>query len=421
MDKDILSLIIFGIFIVIFVIDKLPMATSAILGCITMVIFGVCSFSTAFGQFASSTVLLLIGILVVGSAMVETGVAASCGKILKKLSGNNERVLITVSYLIAAVLSAFLTNATVLAIFMPIILGMSTKDKRLNHMNIILPILLGTAMGGISTLVGSSQQLTANGLIEELGYSMGIFTLTPVGAILVVLGLFFALFIGYPLGKKIWGSRTDVEVSIEAEKDVVVDKRKFITMCVILGLMVTSYVIGIVAPAVTALSAAIACIIFGCIPQKKAFAQVNWNIIGRLGGCLGMAAALKSAGGIDLLATWMNKLIGANVSPFALFVVTVLLIQALSLIISNSTAILLVLPVVLSLSASLNLNPIPFAVGASLASSMGICCPLSGSTNAMSMAAGYKFRDYFKYGIAIDVLSSIVIIVFTPMFYSLTL
>lgn len=47
-------------------------------------------------------------------------------------------------------------------------------------------------------------------------------------------------------------------------------------------------------------------------------------------------------------------------------------------------------------------------------------CPLSGSTWGISMAAGYKFRDYFKYGVLIDFLSWVVIAVTVPLFMGLT-
>lgn len=69
---------------------------------------------------------------------------------------------------------------------------MDTDDGKINHRNIVLPVLVATAMGGISTLVGSSQQLTANGLIEEMGYSMKIFDMIPVGVIFSVVGLLYS-------------------------------------------------------------------------------------------------------------------------------------------------------------------------------------------------------------------------------------
>lgn len=417
-----LSLIVFGLFILIFIWDKLPMATSAILGCVVMVVLGLSDFGTAFGQFASSTVILLVGVMVVGSALAETGVAAAFGRIMTRYSRNNERIIILIAYSLACVLSAFLTNATVLAIFMPIIIGMDTDDGKINHRNIVLPILIATAMGGIATLVGSSQQLTANGLIEEMGYNMKVFDMTPVGIIFSIVGLLYCLFIGYPLGKKIWGSRDRYEgCEIAAAKEVVVDKRKFYTMIVITVLMVISYVAALVSPVVTAVTAALLCIITGCISQKEAVIRMNWNIVGRLGACLGLAKVISSTGGIDLITGFVSNVLDDGVSPFMLFAVMVAIIQLLSLVISNSTAILVALPIVLSMSAVLNLNPVPFAMGAAYASSMGICCPLSGSTNQMSMAAGYKFKDYFKYGVLLDVICYFIIIIFVPLFFPLTL
>lgn len=417
-----LSLIVFGLFILIFIWDKLPMATSAILGCVVMVVLGLSDFGTAFGQFASSTVILLVGVMVVGSALAETGVAAAFGRIMTRYSRNNERIIILIAYSLACVLSAFLTNATVLAIFMPIIIGMDTDDGKINHRNIVLPILIATAMGGIATLVGSSQQLTANGLIEEMGYNMKVFDMTPVGIIFSIVGLLYCLFIGYPLGKKIWGSRDRYEgCEIAAAKEVVVDKRKFYTMIVITVLMVISYVAALVSPVVTAVAAALLCIITGCISQKEAVIRMNWNIVGRLGACLGLAKVISSTGGIDLITGFVSNVLDDGVSPFMLFAVMVAIIQLLSLVISNSTAILVALPIVLSMSAVLNLNPVPFAMGAAYASSMGICCPLSGSTNQMSMAAGYKFKDYFKYGVLLDVICYFIIIIFVPLFFPLTL
>lgn len=422
MDPALLSLIIFALFILLFIWDKLPMATSAILGCVVMVILGLSDFGTAFGQFASSTVIMLIGVMVVGSALAETGVASAFGRIMTKYSRSNEKVIIIVAYILAGILSAFLTNATVLAIFMPIIIGMDTEDGKINHRNIVLPVLVGTAMGGISTLVGSSQQLTANGLIEEIGYSMKVFDLTSVGVILAVVGLLYVLIIGYPLGKKIWGDRPLTEdCEIMAAKEVIVDRRKFITMIAITILMVVSYIIGYFPPAITSSAAALLCVITGCISQKEAVNKINWNIVGRLGACLGLAKVISSTGGVDLLATWTGKIIGINFSPFALLAVMTFLVQLLSLVISNSTAILVVLPIVLSMSTAMNLNPLPFAMAAAFGSSMGLCCPLSGSTNQMSMAAGYKFKDYFKYGIMLDIISYVIIITFVPLFFPLTL
>ena len=205
MPVDLLSLIIFIVCIVLFIWDKLPMATTAILGCVAMVIFGVCDFKTAFGQFSSTTVILTMGVMVIGAAISETGMADVIGNWIVKISKGSETKLIIGTYLVAAAMSAFLTNSAVLAIFMPIIIGVSTANGNIKAKNIIMPIAIACVLGGASTLVGSTQQLTAQGLLEDAGLKLfKTFDFAPVGCIIALCGLVYCLTIGRYIGQKIW-------------------------------------------------------------------------------------------------------------------------------------------------------------------------------------------------------------------------
>ena len=420
MGIDIISLIIFGVCIVIFIWDKLPMATTAILGCTLMVIFGVCDFKTAFGQFASSTVILTIGVMVIGASISETGLAATIGNWIVRICKGSESKLIIGTYLASAAMSAFLTNSAVLAIFIPIIMGLSLANKQIKSKNLIMPIAFGCVIGGACTLVGSTQQMTAQGLLEEAGAQMfKTFDFTPVGGILVILGLLYCLFIGKRRGEKIWGNRPEEEFEAKPDENNY-SKVKMILMAIIFAAAIVFYITEWLPLAITSTSAAVLCIITGCITQKKAILSVNWNIVGRLAGCLGLAKALEAAGGTKIIASTFANLVGSALSPYVLFAILVLLVLVVSEFMSNSTAILIVLPIVLSIAPELGLNPYTFALGITLASGVCVSCPLASSTLGMSMTVGYKFNDYFKYGFFMDVISYITIIVLIPLFYSLT-
>lgn len=424
MPLDIVSLVIFVVCIGIFIWDKLPMATTAILGCTAMVIFGVCDFKTAFGQFASSTVILTIGVMIIGAAISETGLAATIGAWIVKISKGSEIKLIIGTYLVSAFMSAFLTNSAVLAIFIPIIMGLSATNKNIKAKNLIMPIAFGCVIGGASTLVGSTQQMTAQGLLEEAGLkTFKTFDFTLVGGILVVLGLIYCLTIGRKISKKIWSGdqqNEDVEYTVSAEEPKKGKARKIIVGIIFL-LTVLFYITEWVPLAVTSTSAALLCIITGCITQKKAITAVNWNIVGRLGGCLGLAKALEAAGGTELIAKGFNALVGDKLSPFILFCILVLLIQVSSEFMSNSTAILIVLPIVIAIAPDLGLNTYTFALGITLASGVALSCPLASSTLGMSMCVGYKFRDYAKYSLIFDIISYMTIITLVPLIYGLTI
>ncbi len=423
MDPAVLSLIIFTFCIILFIWDKLPMATTAILGCVLMVIFKICNFKTAFAQCASSTVILTIGVMMIGAAISETGLAATIGAWIVRVSKGSETKLIIGTYLVSAAMSAFLTNSAVLAIFIPIIMGLSAANDKIKAKDLIMPIAYGCVIGGASTLVGSTQQMTAQGLLEESGARLfKTFDFTLVGGVLVILGLVYCLTAGRFLGDKIWGKRPDDDADYDIHPVAAnYKKSKMIIMAVIFLLTVVFYITEWIPLAITSSSAAILCIITGCIPQKKAFTAVNWNIVGRLAGCLGLAKALESSGGTKLIAQAFSNVVGDSLSPFLLFAILVLLVQVVSEFMSNSTAILIVLPIVLSIAPQLHLNPYSFALGITLASGVALSCPLASSTLGMSMSVGYKFNDYFKYSIFYDILAYLVIIAMVPAIYGLTI
>lgn len=422
MGIDVISLIIFIACIILFVWDKLPMATTAILGCVAMVIAGACTFKDAFASFASSTVILTIGVMIIGAAISETGLAATIGAFIVKISKGSEMKLIIGTYLVSAVMSAFLTNSAVLAIFIPIILGLSTTKANIKAKNLIMPIAYGCVIGGASTLVGSTQQMTAQGLLESAGaQTFKTFSFTPIVLVILILGLLYCLFVGKKRGEKIWGNRENDDIDYTLNTDVKsYSKVKMIIVAIIFAATVVLYITEWLPLAVTSTTAALLCIITGCISQKKAISAVNWNIVGRLAGCLGIAKALEVAGGTDLIAEIFKNVIGTNLSPFILFCIIVFLALFTSEFISNSTALLIVLPIVLAIAPEFGLNPYAFAIGATIAAGVPLCCPLASSTLGMSMCVGYKFKDYFKYSFIFEIMSYIVIVIAVPLIYGLT-
>ena len=393
MGIDVISLIIFAACIVLFVIDKLPMATTAILGCVAMVVFGICDFKTAFGQMASSTVVLTIGVMIIGAAISESGLASTVGKWIIKISKGSEIKLIVGTYLVSALMSAFLTNSAVLAVFIPIIMGLSASGE-IKGRNLIMPIAIGCVLGGTATLVGSTQQMTAQGLLEDAGVRLfKTFDFTLVGGIIVIVGLIYCLTIGRMLAKKIWGNRDENAEFESTATGHEYKKSKMIIVAVIFVTTVVFYITEWLPLAVTSTSAALLCIITGCITQKKAVASVNWDIVGRLAGCLGIAKALEVTGGTKLIAEGFQRIVGDSISPFFLFCILVFFVQFTSQFISNSTAIMIVLPILLSIAPGMGLNTYAFALGITIASGAALSCPLASSTLGMSMAVGYKFND----------------------------
>ena len=135
---------------------------------------------------------------------------------------------------------------------------------------------------------------------------------------------------------------------------------------------------------------------------------------------MGLANALKVSGGVDLISNSFQSLVGTNLSPFVLFAVAVLLTQVTSEFISNSTSLIITLPLILTIAPQMGLNAYTYVLGMTIASAVGLSCPLASSTLGISMSVGYRFNDYFKYSIWFDILGYVTIVTLVPLIYGLT-
>lgn len=423
MSPAIISLIILVVCIVLFIARPIPNAATACLGCLLFALTGVCDFSAAFSGFSNSTVILMFGMMVVGIAMMDTGAANLVGQKVAKLSGHKEKLFILLAGLTSAVLSTFLSNTAVIAIFLPIIASIADSDKNMNRMNITLPVTLGAMFGGVCTLVGSTPQLTANGILSEMsGTEIGMFDYTLPGVCITAVYVLFVLTIGHKIGNKVWGNREAVEIK-ESEtvvEEVKINKKKMIIMLVIFILTIISFIGAWIPTQTTAVIAALLCIITGCTTQKSVIKNMDWSVVFVLAGCLGLASGITKGGLGDMIGQALSGVVESGIPVVVLFAIFVIAAMLVSNFITNSTAVVIILPVALSLCMANQLNPIAFTLGIVFAANLTFSTPLANAQTAMTLVAGYKFSDYIKYTWLLDILVILSILVFVPLFFPLT-
>ncbi len=422
MSPAILSLIILVVCIILFIWRPFPNAVTAVLGCLLFAITGVCEFSAAFSGFSNNTVILMFGMMVVGIAMMDTGAADLVGQKVAQLSGHKEKLFILLAGATSAVLSTFLSNTAVIAIFLPIIASIANSDKKINRMNITLPVTMGAMFGGVCTLVGSTPQLTANGILSEMcGTEIKMFDYTLPGICITIVYLLFATTIGYKIGNKIWGNRAAAEIK-ESEtvvKEVVINKKKLIIMMLIFLATIVSFIGGWIPTHMTAVIAALLCIITGCTTQKSVIKNMDWSVVFVLAGCLGLASGITKGGVGELISSALSGIVESGIPVIALFAIFVLATMIVSNFITNSTAVVIMLPVALSLCTANGFNPIAFTLGIVFAANLTFSTPLANAQTAMTLVAGYRFSDYIKYTWLLDILVLTSIIVFVPLFFPL--
>ena len=92
--------------------------------------------------------------------------------------------------------------------------------------------------------------------------------------------------------------------------------------------------------------------------------------------------------------------------------------MVLTEVLSNTTAVVLTYPIGLATAQQLGVNPLPFIVALTIAGSCGFATPIGYQTNLMVYApGGYKFVDYLRFGVPLNLLVCAVTLLVTPLVY----
>lgn len=421
MDTAYLSLAIFLICIVLFVWNKIPMAYVAVGGCLVMVLFKVATFEQVFGQFAGSTIALVISVMIVSQAMTETGTTTLMSNFLKRISRNNSNLFLLFAVLLCALMSAFTSNLATALVFIPIVISYA-ESTGTNPRNYLIPIAMASQVGGACTLVGSAPQLVAQGLVQELvGQRFAFFDFAKVGVLLVFLLVVYTMTVGRVIGNGLWANRTEhltaKTASGEAKADI--DHKNVATVSIVFLLMTVMFYLEWITIELTAMIAAFICIFTGCLGGKPVRNCVSWGVVAKLAGCLGLIKALKVSGGTALVTNTIQQLFGNDMPVFALFIAFVALTTLFSEFLSNSTALMLTLPLAITFCEATGANAMSFAMGLVLASSVALSTPLSSNSLMLVMGDSYSFTDFVKYGILYDISAVILICIAVPVIFPL--
>ena len=160
---------------------------------------------------------------------------------------------------------------------------------------------------------------------------------------------------------------------------------------------------------VSALIGVLLMVITGCLKPREVYEAVRWDIIFLLAGLIPLGVAMEKSGATHWLANSI-MILGHYLSPSWLltffFIITALTTEVLS----NSAAVLLLLPIAVEVAKMLELNPFAFMLVVVFAASNSFMTPLGYQTNTMVYGAGgYKFTDFVRVGVPLTILMTLVV------------
>lgn len=191
-----ITLALLVIAIALFATEKLPVDIIGLLLVVALIVTQILTVNQAVAGFGSDIILTIGGLFVLVGGLVKTGLVDLIGRRLQKIAGDSEFVLLTLIMLTAAVASSFMNNTTTAAMLLPVVIGLANRAN-IAPSKLLMPMAFGTILGGSCTLIGTSTNLAVSGAMQRYGYdAITMFELTPIGIIVVGVGIVYMLFIG---------------------------------------------------------------------------------------------------------------------------------------------------------------------------------------------------------------------------------
>lgn len=180
----------------LFFTQKLPLDLTSLVVLAILILSGMLTPAEAFTGFSSSAVVTMIATFFVTGAMRRTGIADAAGRAMYSLCGENEKGALFFLCFIGAFFSSFMNNVAATALLMPAIVGFS-ELSRIPPSKLLMPLSFSILLGGTTTLIGTTTNLLAADLLRATGERpLGFLEFFPVGAVLVVAGTLFFVFLG---------------------------------------------------------------------------------------------------------------------------------------------------------------------------------------------------------------------------------
>ncbi len=183
------TLIILVITVALFIWGRVRADIVALTALAALLVLGILTPAEALAGFSSPIVIMMIGLFVVGGAIMQTGLAKLTGNKLMALSRGNEAITFLLVMLVTSFIGAFVSNTGTVALMMPIIMSIAAGSG-MQSSRFLMPLAFAGSLGGMLTLIGTPPNLVIDEVLTEGGYQpLAFFSFFPVGIIVIAIGI----------------------------------------------------------------------------------------------------------------------------------------------------------------------------------------------------------------------------------------
>jgi di/tricarboxylate transporter len=207
-------------------------------------------------------------------------------------------------------------------------------------------------------------------------------------------------------------------VVLTEREEAQTNQRKAWTSVAIMVSVVGAAVLGWLPIVASAILGCIALVATRCLDPEEVYDAIDWRVIVLLAGVLPLGIAMQKSGAADLISGYTMGLVGGY-GPVAALAAIYLLTAALTEAMSNNATAVLMVPIAAATAATLGVSPTPFLIAVAFAASTSFATPVGYQTNTMVYnVGGYRFTDFLKIGLPLNIIFWIMAMIFIPIFWS---
>jgi di/tricarboxylate transporter len=190
------SLILIGA-VALFLTERLRADIVALLVVVALGVTGVLTVQEAFSGLSRSAVVTIMAIFILAEGLRRSGVAEQVGNLLLRVAGTQEHRLVVVVMAAGAFLSLFMNNIAAASVLLPAV-STATRKANVNPSRLLMPLAFGTILGGMATLL-TTTNIVVSGLLRGEGLpGYGLLDFAPLGLPIVAAGVAYMV---------LWGRR----------------------------------------------------------------------------------------------------------------------------------------------------------------------------------------------------------------------
>lgn len=403
--------------------EAMELAVTSLVPIVVMPLSGALSIDQTTTAYGNPLIFLFMGGFILGMAIENWNLHKRIAYGIIGVVGTGEKRMILGFMLSTALLSMWLSNTATAIMMLPI--GLSVikqfKDRQAFSRNLMLGIAYSASIGGMATLIGTPPNLILAGVVREsyqieISFFQWMLFGLPFSFALLAITYFFLT--RFKASKTV---ATELELEDLGRMSTAEKRVGLVFLLVAFFWLTRTFLWNDLLPGLddTIIAIAGALLMFlvpsgtgkGALMDWKAARKLPWDILLIFGAGLAIAKGFSQTD----LATWLASQFMAVDFLHAMWIALIVIagINFLTEVTSNTATASMILPLLVTLAASLSIPPLPLLVGAALAASAAFMLPVATPPNAIVFSSGkITIRAMARIGILLNIASIILIFLF---------